>query len=355
MSETSQRYIVRDRDIIRDTAGRMLVVLGYIQPKNRVLSFLKYIPASEGRWEFSGQKYRRIFYGNVEAVIDGLEIVPAGYLVEDTYFGTILLEIPFENITEHYKPDSRLEEILTHGPEDKLEDAVAGMATALHDQLGIPLKDIGVAGSIAWKGHNPEFSDINMNVYGFENSWNLQRNHEKASMDTHVRLRNLEEWDTGISRVVNRIPSLSVEDMKRLFARRFAFYYDEQCIGVTPVLWPEEAPISHGDETYTQASPEPLRINFEVENADYGLFHPSLLVGKALTDTPENKLVSRVMIYDGAFTGLFSTGDILEVSGTLQRVVSAAKEVPEFYQLMVGTKDGARREYIRFIEQAELS
>lgn len=350
MSGTSQSYIVHDRDIIRDNDGRIFVVLGYIQPEKRALSFLKYIPASEGRWEFSGQKYRRIFYGNVEAVTDGLEIVPAEYLVEDAHFGTTLLEVPFENIEKHYRPDNRLEEILAHGAGDKLEAAVVGMATALHDRLGIPLADIGVAGSIAWKGHNPEFSDINMNVYGFENSWNLQENHEKASKDNHVRLRNLEEWDTGISRVMKRIPSLSVEDMKKLFARRFAFYYDEQCIGITPVLRPEEAPIIHGGESYTQVSPESLRINFEVEDADYGIFHPSLLVGRTLTETPENKLVSRIMVYDGAFTGLFSAGDILEVSGTLQRVVSAAKEVPEFYQLMVGTKDGARREYIRFIE-----
>jgi len=350
VSGPSQRHIVRDRDIIRDTDGRLFVVLGYIQPENRVLSFLKYVPSSEGRWDFAGQKYRRIFYGNVEAVIEGLEIVPSEYLVEDNHFGTTLIEVPFENITEHYKPDRRLEEILSQGPKDKLEEAVTGMATALHDQLGIPLKDIGVAGSIAWKGHNPEFSDINMNVYGFENSWNLQEYHEKATQDSHIRLRNLDEWDTGISRVMNRIPSLSIDDMKKLFARRFAFYYDAQCIGITSVLRPEEAPITHERESYTQVSAEPLRIVFEVEKADHGIFHPSLLNGKTLTEIPEGKTVSRIMIYDGGFTGLFSAGDILEVQGTLQRVVPTTNQNPEFHQLMIGTKDGARREYIRFKE-----
>lgn len=347
MSGASKRFIVRDRDIIRDTDGRMFVVLGYIQPENRVLSFLKYIPASEGRWEFSGQKYKRIFYGNVEAVVDGLELVPSEYLVEDTHFGTTLLEVPFGNISQHYQPDLRLQEILAHGPNDRLEEAVAGMAISLHEQLGIPLADIGVAGSIAWKGHNPEFSDINMNVYGFENSWNLQKNHENVVQDENVRLRTLDEWDTGISRVMARIPHLSEDDMTKLFARRVAFYYDEQCIGITPVLRPEEVPIMYGSESYIQVSTELITITFEVQDAEYGIFHPALLNGTTLEGSRNEKSVSRIMIYDGAFTGLFVEGDILEVCGTLQRVNSTITD-SEFYQLMIGTKSGAKREYIRF-------
>ena len=35
---------VRDRDIFRDKQGRMFVTLGYIQPPDRILSFLKYVP-----------------------------------------------------------------------------------------------------------------------------------------------------------------------------------------------------------------------------------------------------------------------------------------------------------------------
>ncbi|MHA2423550.1 MAG: hypothetical protein ACXAEF_02110, partial [Candidatus Thorarchaeota archaeon] len=65
MSGIDKQYIVRDRDIIQDNEGRLFVVLGYIQPEDRILSFLKYLTASEGRWEHAGQKYRRIFYGNV--------------------------------------------------------------------------------------------------------------------------------------------------------------------------------------------------------------------------------------------------------------------------------------------------
>ena len=39
---------VRDRDVFHDSAGRVSVALGYIQPTSRILSYLKYIPDAEG-------------------------------------------------------------------------------------------------------------------------------------------------------------------------------------------------------------------------------------------------------------------------------------------------------------------
>lgn len=351
MSGHTHQYNLRDRDIIRDAEGRLFVVLGYIQPENRALSFLKYVPASEGRWEYAGQKYQRIFYGNVEAVVDGLELVPPEYLIEDSHFNTKLLEVPHKRIQEHYRPDVRLGEILTLGPQDSLERAAAGMARALQNQLGLPLSDLGVAGSIAWRGHNPEFSDINMNVYGYETSWSLHQNYMKASEDSHVRTRTLEEWSMGISRVLNRIPALDSDDLKRLFARRFAFYYDDRCIGVTPVLRPDEVPITHGSESYIQLDNELVRTIFHIENADHGIFHPALLRGISNPLSKYNDIeVTRIMIYDGAFTGLFQSGDEIEVYGTLQKVIERTTDEIEFYQIMIGTKDGAGREYIRLLE-----
>ncbi len=329
----------------------MFVVLGYIQPQDRALSFLKYVPASEGRWEQAGQKYRRIFYGNVEAVVDGLEIVPSNYLVDDSHFGTKLLEVPHTHIVEHYRPDERLQEILSLGPQDVLESAVDGMTKALHDQLGIPLSDLGVAGSIAWRGHNPEFSDINMNVYGYDSAWKLHNDHTIAAEDNRVRLRTLEEWNMGISRVLNRIPSLSATDLRKLFERRIAFYYDDQCIGITPVLRPDEAPIVYGSESYSQLDTALAKITFQVENTDCGIFHPAILKGKSTVLANHNDIeVTRIMIYDGAFTGLFVPGDEIEVSGTLQKVSPNTSDDIEFYQLMIGTKNGAGREYIRLVE-----
>ena len=54
------------------------------------------------------------------------------------------------------------------------------------------------------------------------------------------------------------------------------------------------------------------------------------------------------MLYDGAFGGLLRTGDRVEVTGTLQMVVPTNGDDP-FYQIMVGTKSGAGKEFIRLL------
>ncbi len=343
----------RDRDIIMDADGRIFVVLGYIQPHDRVLSFLKYIPDPEGKWVSGSQRFRRTFWGDVDSVVNGLQILPPEYVTDDSHFGTTLLEVPLEDIQKHFLPETRLDDIRMHGPADRLEALAAGLADALHDTLNVSYSDIGVAGSILWKGHSPTFSDINMNIFGFKNSWKLKESYESVSMAEKVRLRKSDEWKRGVTRIIERVPALSQKDVDHLFERRFAFYYDEQCIGVTPVLRPDEAPILHGSESYHQVSDAPITTSFEVEEIGYGLFSPSIIEGTSpiLREFGDVRL-SRLLIYEGIYNGLFKSGDRLEVSGMLQRVRPRPEEQEEFYQLMVGTKIGAGKEYIRLLGES---
>ncbi|MFW9919588.1 MAG: hypothetical protein ACFFED_08315 [Candidatus Thorarchaeota archaeon] len=340
----------RDRDIIRDTDGRIFVVLGHIQPHDRVLAFLKYVPDPNGKWLSEGQRYRRTFWGDVGSVVNGLLKVPTEYLADDLHFGTELLEVPLSHIQRHFIPESRLDEIRKDGPADRLESLAAGLADALHDTLGVSYSDMGVAGSILWKGHSPEFSDINMNIYGFQNSWALKESYESVSAAEKVRLRTSDEWVRGANRILERVPALTQDDIDKLFERRFAFYYDNQCIGVTPVLRPAECPIPYGSESYHQVSVTPIKVRFEVENVSYSLFSPSIVEGT----TPslqqfEGVKASRLLIYEGIYSGLFNVGDHLEVTGMLQRVHPMSDNREDFYQLMIGTKDGAGIEYIRIL------
>jgi len=341
----------RDRDIIRDVDGRIFVVLGHIQPTERILSFLKYIPDPNGKWVSGTQRFRRSFWGDVGSVIDGLQVVPREYIVNDPYFGTELLEVPLSHVEKHFIPEERLEEIRKNGPNDRLESLALGLANAIHDTLEIPFSDIGVAGSILWKGHNPEFSDINMNVYGLRNSWILKKSYESVSNADKVRLRKSDEWIRGVERILERVPALSQEDVDNLFERRFAFYYDNQCIGVTPVIRPDESPIQYGSESYRQVSDIPITTLFQVNDSKHGLFSPSIIEGESpLLEGFDDIQVSRLLIYEGIYSGLFEDGDNLEVTGTLQQVSSLASNRDDFYQLMIGTKTGAGKEYIRILE-----
>ena len=335
---------VRDRDIFRDVDGRMFVTLGYIQPSDRVLSFLKYVPNKEGRWQAGDTRYQRMFWGSVDSTVEGMAVLPQNYTIFDSHFQTDLVEPPRSMIKDYFSPEQRLSEILV-GPKDVLEERVQKAAETLHDELSLPFGNIGISGSILWKGHNPKYSDINMNVYGFKESWNLYDNYANLeNKETQTRIRNLPEWNRGIERVKKRIPSLDMADLRTLFSRRKAIYVEDQCIGITPILNPDEAPIAHGSESYTTITQNPVKLSMVVENADYGIFHPAIYtIEPTMVDGNE---VTRIMIYDGAFGGLFKNGDRIEVSGTIQRI-SQSETDNESHQIMIGTKSGSGKEYVR--------
>ena len=339
---------VRDRDVFHDTDGRVFVVLGYIQSSDRILAFLKYVPDPVGRWRSGNIRYKRIFWGSVDSTVEGMSILPQAYLSEDSHFGTELLEPPREVVSKYFMPELRLREIIDEGPKDSLEELVHQAATALNESLKIRFDDIGVAGSILWKGHEPGHSDVNMNIYGFENSWKLNENYESVrDMTEGSRLRELPDWKHAISRVHSRVPVMRTEDLQNLFARRKALCLNSMCIGITPILRPEEVPIQHGSESYVTLSLKPTTIVMDIESTDYGIFHPAIYEGRSEPlDIIGEEQVSRILVYDGAFGGLLRPKDRVEVTGTLQKVTRGDNT---FYQIMVGTKNGAGKEFIRLI------
>jgi len=337
---------VRDRDIFRDYEGRLFVTLGYIQPTDRVLSYLKYVPDSDGKWAADGVQYKRTFWGTVDSTVEGMALLPQNYTILDKHFQTDLVEPPRDTIKDFFSPEHRLREIITE-PKDALEEFAKIAAQILQDELGVPLSNLGISGSILWKGHNPNFSDINMNIYGFKDSWNLQENYVNLeNKETQTRIRSLPEWNRAIERLSKRIPTLDKEDFQTLFCRRKALYIKNRCIGITSILKPEEAPIEHGSESYLTLTQNPVKLSMMVENADYGIFHPAIYTTEpTMTNgTP----VTRIMIYDGAFGGLFKKGDRIEVAGILQKVTQTKTGI-ESHQLMVGTKVGSGKEYVKLL------
>jgi len=344
---------VRDRDVFHDTNGRVYVTLGYIQPKDRILSFLKYIPHPEGRWQANGQRYKRIFWGGGASATEGMKKAQEDYLIDDAHFGTKLLEVPRDDVQKYFSPEIRVKEILESDTRDPLEESVALMTQTLHDTLRIPLERLGVTGSVAWKAHDPNFSDINMNIYGFEAAWHLQKEYETvAEQNAHIRLREMHEWKRTMSRVIERIPVLPLEDMKALFTRRMGLLCNGRSIGVMPILLPDEAPITHGSESYTTITSSPVRVRMEIISDTYGLFIPALYesMSKPL-DIIKGGHISRIMVYEGSFRGLIRSGDTVEASGIIQKVTPSDSNQHVFYQMMVGSKVGAGREFIRLVRE----
>jgi predicted nucleotidyltransferase len=345
----------RDKDVFHDTEGRVFVAHGFIQPSDRVISYLKYVPSPAGKWKRRESNYERVFSGGAESAGKGFQLTDSKYIVEDSHLGASLLEVPKGSISKYFSPELRLKEIIHEGPNDILEERTKALAEILHDTLRIPYDRLGVTGSIAWKGHNPEFSDINMNVYGKEMTTLLQNGYNKVvDENSNVRFRLPEEWNGTISRVLKRSPTLTKSELFSMFTRRKEFCIDDFYIGVMPVLLPEEVPIHHGSESYTTLISEPIHVKVNVIESDYSPFTPALFaVDSDSVSEIGGAKISRLMIYDGALKDLFQNGDRLEICGIPQRVMpESGSLLRPFHQIMVGTVVGAGKEFVRVIKHA---
>ena len=343
---------VRDRDVVHDIDGRVFVTLGYIQPQGRIICFLKYIPDRDGDWHSGSTSYRRVFWGQVSSVVEGMSLVPSMYLVDDPHFHTELLELPRQNVGRYFSPELRLREIIHEGPVDELEAGAMRLAEIIHDTLGISFDSLGVTGSISWKAHDPKRSDINMNVYGFREAWRLQEGYDEiAEQNRCVRVGDFRGKRSGDFTSSSKMPTSVSNAFETLSSRRREFYLGGRGVGVMPVLQPAQAPIRYGEEHYKPLVENPVTISMEIEDSKYGIFMPAIYEG---TSEPTNatlgNIVTRIMIYDGVFRGLLRPGDEVDVTGKLQRVEPTSgkrgRDKRAFYQIMVGTKDGYGKEFI---------
>jgi uncharacterized protein len=341
--------------VIHDLDGRVFVTLGYIQPRDRILCFLKYIPDSAGNWHSGSAVYKRIFWGRVESVIEGMRLVPPRYLIDDSHFHTTLLELPRTDVARYFSPELRLREITREGPTDELEASAMRLAEIIHDTLGISFDNLGVTGSISWGAHDPKRSDINMNVYGFKQAWRLERGYDKISEQyDSVRVGIPSGMHSENPATRRKLPRTVSDTLQSLSSRRREFYLHGRGIGVMPVLLPEEAPIRHGDENYISVAESPVTVSMEIEDSEYGIFMPAVYYGSSKpTDATHGNTVTRIMVYDGVFRGLLEPGDKVDVTGALQRVEPTsgrhAHGTEVFYQIMVGTKNGRGRDLISVV------
>ncbi|MBD3405816.1 MAG: hypothetical protein GF411_06765 [Candidatus Lokiarchaeota archaeon] len=348
-TRSQQNY--RDRDIFRDAKDRIYVTLGHIQPKDGIISTLKYVPDRKGKWQSQGIRYRRVFSNNVESVTGGQGILPDDYY-DDSHFGIPLLKFPKHEVTQYYSPEKRLESLLETGCNDPLEQTAVELSQILHDNLDIPFNHLGVTGSIAWHAHNPGFSDINLNIHGYEWSWILEQGYsELVEENTELQMKKGNLWDDSIARAAKRIPVLRSSALKRLFTRRTQLMYNGHGVTIMPVLYSSESPIRYGSEKYYTL--DLVISDFKIKSSRYGIFFPAIydVTGEVQYET-QILSINRLLIYDGTFRGLFHPEDQIQVCGTLQRVESSEQKSP-FHQIMIGTKSGSGREFIKLTRPSQ--
>jgi predicted nucleotidyltransferase len=328
----------KDRDFLRTWEGMFFCVTGYLHPPDRYTAYLKYSPASSGKWCDGETTYRReLPYYHVRNVAETIRYLERRYpqYVYDCPVRNIRFSmVPREYVAHYYDPQERLREILAD-PRDPLEEEVRGLAVELAACAGVSPSDLGVTGSILIGLHNPTFSDIDLLVYGLQNTLRV-RTALKSGRSAKIRPvagRTLEEWCAS---VVGHFPFLSHEEACYLAGRRWNYgFFEARYFSIHPTRIDDEIKEKYGDRVYREEGIAKVRA--VVTDASESLFMPALYrvegveVIEGGVEGRRAAPLKEVLSYEGLYRDVVDDGEEIEARGKLESVNE------RYYRLVIGT------------------
>jgi predicted nucleotidyltransferase len=343
----------RDRDFIQTNEGFFFCVVGPVHPPDRVISYIKYVPSESGIWVNKENKFSRLLkkytIPNLLETFNFLKQNYPQYLYYSTFDNITITAVPQTNIKTHFKPEQKLAQIRDAKQQDKLQDMLTRFIQFLHETSNVPLSSFGVTGSLLLDIHIPSFSDLDVIIYGTEESWNLKNAlTEKRDTDfsiTRLKGKRLEEW---CLKKAKETP-LSSDEALKLYERKWNLgFFEDRWVSIHPVKTEKEVTEKYGHKTYEPVGQ--VKIEATVKDNGDSLFLPAtykvedetFLDGKQLGD------VTEVVSYEGLYDSLAENGERIQVQGKMEKVTTT-KTNKQYYRVLVGSAEGKGKEYIKLV------
>jgi predicted nucleotidyltransferase len=309
----------KDRDFVETPEGLLFCVVGYLHPPGRYAAYLKYTPATAGKWARGAVAYRReLPYYHVEHVrrtLDWLATEHPRYLWTDPATGLRFSHVPADAVARYYVPERRLAEIVA-APGDSLEREVRDLVLLLAAAAGLPLEAFGISGSVLLGLHDPAFSDIDLLVYGADRVRRLRAVVDDLGGEGLVPLP--EERRARWRRETAARFGLDADHVAALEARRWHYrLFRGRYVSLHATRADAEIREAYGDRRYT-----PLGravVEARVTDAGEALFLPAVyrvadVRGLEGVPGPLEEVVS----YEGLYCGAAAEGERIRVTGHLE-------------------------------------
>jgi len=334
------QWIPRDGETLLTKDGFIFYVFGYEHPKNRVFAFLKYINSSlahyfpirflKQKWKLDGLELSRpeklYTVENYQKFLETLRKNFPGYLYCCPFRNKEVISVPLDQIKKVFLPVECLQRIFEKENKDELQNETAELVSLLSKESKVAIQDFGIHGSVGLNMHS-EYSDIDLVVYGSENFKLLENAINRLAKEgifTHVCTKKID------------------------YARKHRGRYNNRRFVYNAVRKYDEIDATHGKMRYIPIKPVSFRC--EVIEDNENMFRPAIYPIKnyqpddSKSELSKEQVPKRVLSMIGYYRNVARTGDIVKVSGTLERVENIITGAVIF-QVVVGT--GIReKEYV---------
>jgi hypothetical protein len=321
-------------------------VVGYLHPRERYTSYLKYIPSPDGKWSRGKTRYSRTlnYYdvSQVENTYKFLKEAYSDYLYDCPVRNIEITAVPKDHVKRYYQPQKRLKSVKANGPKDSLEEKLLELTNFIEQKTG-RTGILGVTGSILTRSHNPKFSDIDLTVYGYEASENVKQVVQDAVQDNNlIQGPSEEERRRWIKTRESRSP-LSYNELEKISSKRWNYgYYNGTYFSIHPTRNDEEITESYGDLIYRKVGE--IQANATILEKRESMFLPAIYDIGEVETVCEISDVKKLVSYEGLYSGIFEIGEHVEFKGTLEKV--SGKE--NYHRVIIGGA-GSRKDYVKWV------
>jgi predicted nucleotidyltransferase len=356
MQTQGSRRGFRDRDFIRTKEGFFFCVVGPYHSADRVFAYVKYVPAKMGKWRDKRTSYKRVMRAytipDLLQTFNLLKTRHPQYLFHSEIYGITMTAVPHDYILQHYKPEEKLAKILKTTKKDVLQTKLAEFLSFVSSKSGVPSNDFGVTGSILLDIHNPKFSDLDVTIYGLQNSLKVKEALTQAYAEPDSAVKRFEDkiLDDWCRKKAERFP-LSLKDTRRIYERKWNLgVFEDVMFSVHPAHFETELAEKYGDKTFL--SEGQVTLHAVVTDGSESLFLPCVYKVRdvrIIEGKHDGVDVTEVVSYESLYDSLATTGEEIVVKGKLERVHDN-RDGTEHYRVLVGSPEGKGEEYIKPID-----
>lgn len=341
----------RDRDFLKTKERFLFCVVGPYHPSDRVISYLKYLPDPKGKWRKEEDRFKRVMRAyTISSLLETFDLLKNNYpqyLFFSPVYNITMTAVPQEYIVEHFRPEERLSELFKKSRLDSLQMKVVRFVSLLSELSNVSADCFGVTGSILLDIHNPDFSDMDITVYGIENSYAVKEAMTKANLTENLGIKRFEavrlkKWYSNKT----RNHQISLDEAEQIYRRKWNIgIFDDTPFSLHPIKLEKELMEKYGEKTCYPAGT--VTIKAVVANSKDSIFLPAVYEVRAVEVEGEIKAsIEEVVSYEGLYESLAEEGKAIEARGKLEHVVDN-RTGRKYDRILVGSPEGKGKEYIK--------
>ena len=331
---------LRDRDAIVTAESLIFRVYGYLHPEEGYICDVEYAPSNVFR-SITPKAFRRgiadrTYYKFFED--EGLRFVRKNYPQYQIFYEPLqekVVGVKKNHIKETLKPEERLRELVTQKPRDALHKAMLDVLRLITDSAGLKLENFGVFGSLLHGFYHPEFSDIDLIVYGKPQLEKLRKFLDTVYQSQGSTLKNEFETLKAIEGKAWRFHNYSPKEFL-LHQRRKLIYGLFEDMKSGRIIKTEFEPVKEWNEIRNEYSRETrierlgwVKATLRVTDDSEAAFMPAIYRVETLklSTSSENRIehVEQVVSYVEEFRMQAFRDENIYVEGNLERVTTPNK------------------------------